>query len=38
MIRLKGAEVSAKIKEQVEKMLSEWEGPVPKLRTEGAVL
>lgn len=31
MIRLKGVEVSAKIKEQVQKMLSEWDGPVPKL-------
>lgn len=31
MIVLKGAEVSAGIKEQVQRMLEGWDGPVPKL-------
>ena len=31
MITLKGAEVSAKIKEQVQAELEGWRGPVPKL-------
>ena len=33
MITLKGAEVSAKIKEQVQAELEGWRGPVPKLAT-----
>lgn len=31
MVVLKGAEVTAKIKQQVEEALSGWEGPTPKL-------